>query len=111
MTYNYLYGKHLKEINIPLEKLFKKGCTDPIGTIYRRAAKEIGLNYDKVPGTFRSSEILVSKDIAERALEIIKLDHDKETAATQWLWFGPKMQEELPPHTIAVSDMYYDKEG
>lgn len=42
------------------------------------------------------------------ALEIAEEMYDKYSAGTAWLMCGPKIQENLPDGTIAISDKFYE---
>lgn len=110
MKYNYASGNHVKSVTVDIDTFFEEGVF-PITAIYKEAAKSLGLDYDDCPGTFRSGEILVAKDVGEKALEISEKMYDKYSAGTAWLMYGPKIQEDLPDGTIAVSDKFYDSES
>lgn len=107
MKYTYATGKHMSDFHVDVESFFEEGDL-PVTAIFKAAAGHLGLDYDTCTGSFRSSEILVAKDVADKALSITREMYDNMSANTLWLLCGPKMQDTLPDGTIAISDKFYD---
>jgi len=108
--YDYLSGKHLKAFTIDTETFFSEDVS-PVTAIFKEAAAQLGIDFDNCSGKFRCTEIVVAKDVCEKAIAMIEEAYGKQSAGVTWLMCGPKMQEDLPNGTIAVSDMFYDKGG
>ena len=107
MKYNYQSGSHLMTIHVHKDLLFENNDMNPITAIYKNAAENLGIDYDTTDGTFRSGEILVSEDIGDQALEIMREQKSNEYASSAWLMFGPKTNIQLPDGTIAISDRFF----
>ena len=85
-------------------KLKLKGQIAGVVDLYNKIADQLG--YDCRKCEYDCREIEVSKDIEEK---IRKKYEDPEEFGMVWLIYGPKMNENLPENTVAISGKFIEE--